>query len=91
MATKEKNQCEALSDFPSLCEIVRESLERRGISNLPEELNRIVSTDELVCGKLAEYLVHHIETHGFDSSESSKLEGFVDWLIHTYCEATSNN
>ena len=66
---------------------VQERLARRGINTLPEEMAKVINEDNLSYEKMAEYLESHIETHEFHYAESSMIEGFVDWLIHTYVEA----
>lgn len=65
---------------------VQERLSRRGLDISPEELAKVIGEENLGYDKMAEYLSSHIETHEFHYAESSLLEGFVDWLLHTYVE-----
>lgn len=65
---------------------VQERLTRRGLNVSPEEISEVIGVENLAYEKLAEYLSSHIETHEFHYVESSMLDGFVDWLVHTYVE-----
>lgn len=65
---------------------VKDRLIRRGYDITPEELAKVIGDKNLAYDKMKEYLSGHIETHQFHYAESSMIEGFVDWLLHTYVE-----
>lgn len=72
--------------FNILRDKIQERLTRRGLNVSPEEIAEVIGEEHLVYEKMAEYLSSHIETHEFHYAKSSILEGFIDWLLHTYVE-----
>ena len=82
-----KTHAFGISKFDVIYEKVQKAMSRRGLNICPEDMVKVCDKENLSYENLKEYLSSHIETHGLKYSETSILEGFVDWLIHNYVEA----
>ena len=71
-----------------ICEKVQEMLARRGVRVTLEEVSKVVYGDKginpHINDELNEYLKSQINTHWNSYTETTLLNGYVDWLIHKY-------
>lgn len=81
-----KTHCYGIPRLNILYDKILKILDRRGLNITPEDIVKIVGEDKFTYDSLKEYLSSHIETHEFHYSETTMLEGFVDYLMSKYID-----
>lgn len=68
-------------------EKLKEGLSRRGLEPILADLGKITLSSKEIKDSLCEYMSKCTCTHWSKYSEQTRIEGFVDWLIHIYTDA----
>ena len=75
-------------DSPSVMfEKLKKGLSRRGLDSILTSDVSLRMTSEEIERSLSEYMQKHTCTHWSKYSEQTRIEGYVDWLIHNYLNA----
>ena len=79
-----KTHCFGIESPGVMFEKLKNGLSRRGLDSILTSEWRPQMTSEEIKQSLSEYMQQHTCTHWSKYSEQTRIDGFVDWLVHIY-------